>query len=219
MLHSVLLILTIIFTGFRGDGKIDNYLKSRLSSYKHFTYEIISFPKGHKFGKNSGYSIAKDKKFRVDGKFGYIPIYLTKNRKGKTLSFISLKLSLFKDVWVSNRNIKTGQEISGSDFNLEEKDVTKIRSFPIEDIGKIQGYKAKRNIRKGTILSEDMLKRIAVVKSGTSLTAIKIAGNVKISFSVYARSSGNVGDVIRVTYNKRVFKAKVINSNYVQIIE
>ena len=139
--------------------------------------------------------------------------------KGKTLSFISLKLSLFKDVWVSNRNIKTGQEISGSDFNLEEKDVTKIRSFPIEDIGKIQGYKAKRNIRKGTILSEDMLKRIAVVKSGTSLTAIKIAGNVKISFSVYARSSGNVGDVIRVTYNKRVFKAKVINSNYVQIIE
>ena len=219
MLHSILLILTFLSAGFRGNAKIDNYLKTRLSNYKHFSYEIISFPKNYRFGKNRGYSIAKDKEFKIDGKFGYIPIYLTKSGKGKTLSFISLELSLFKDVWVSNRNIKTGQKISRSDFYLEEKDITKIRSLPIEDISMINGYKAKRNIRKGMILSEDLLKRISVVKSGQSLTAVKISGNVKISFSVSARSSGNVGDVIRVTYNKRVFRAKVINPNYVQIIE
>ena len=130
------------------------------------------------------------------------------------------RVKIFEDVFVAVENVDKWTRLKSSDFQLMEKEVTSIRGNVVESIGEIIGKRADRFIKKGDVLTSEAIEEMPVVFPEDKLDACSIVGNVKVSFFVFAKQEGTIGDVIRVRTNEnKIYKAKVIDYKNVLIIE
>jgi len=179
----------------------------------------VSLPIILKHGSFNSFEIAADKRFKFDNGYGYIPIYINSKAITKKDSYITVKLKLYKKVLVAEENININKKLTPSMFNYVEKNIETLFSKPVEGLFKLTNTLAKRKIKKGMILQEDMIKKVPVIQRGSIVTAYKINGNVEITFKAKARNDASIGDKINLVANRRIYKGIVVNKNYIKIIE
>jgi hypothetical protein len=113
------LILQILLSVFllSNNNVIDNYLKDHLKDFKRYEYEIP---------KNYTEKIFPDenREFKLEKNYAYMPVNFILNNGEKKQGIVTLKVKLYDDVLVSIRDIKKNEELSISDFQIEEKEIT-----------------------------------------------------------------------------------------------
>lgn len=209
------LILQILLSVFllSNNNVIDNYLKDHLKDFKRYEYEIP---------KNYTEKIFPDenREFKLEKNYAYMPVNFILNNGEKKQGIVTLKVKLYDDVLVSIRDIKKNEELSISDFQIEEKEITSLRSEPILDFGNIDKYRMRISVSSNTVVEKNMIEQIPDIKIGDNLNAVFNKGVVNISFSAVARAEGIIGDIIKIrTDDKKIFKAEIINFNTVKIVE
>lgn len=197
---------------------IDEYLLKELSEYSKFEYEAAAFPSDVQKLDDERISIDNNRSIKLNGSFLYVPIELKKENGQLLKSTITLKVKLYKYVYVSLNSIKKGELISVSEFDYIEKEVTGIRSST--DINFNKKYRARTNITESSILELGLIEENPIVNIGSEVNAFKVVGNVMVSFTAKARQEGKLGESIKVLReDNKVFKAEVLDSLNVKIIE
>lgn len=215
---SLILSFIVYFSGNLSRDEIKVYLESQLTGYKKIEFETVSSPKV-KFREEI--SINQNSNIKLTGNTAYIPVYIKEqNSSNLTHSYITVRVKLYREVYAAKTSLKRGQELKSTDFELITADISEVRGKIITDNFFISNCKAKFNLDENTILTEESLELIPVVKRGNKVKAYSTVGNVSVSFAAAARQDGSLGDIIRiVTPDKKIFKAKVMDSLNVNIIQ
>lgn len=203
------------------DTALDEYLQQQLAEYKRFEYEVVRLPRDLESLSDDRVVIKQDQTLRISNGYAYVPIELVLGDGVSTRSMATLKVSLYKDVYIALRDIKRGEVLSKGDFFIEEKDIAELVTTPMDIAEPLMDMRASTNIRQDLVLQENMVERKPIVKRGDRITAFVVVGNVSISFMANAREEGYKGKRIRIVRDddKRIFKAEIIDPKNVKIIE
>ena len=217
MILTIVNILSLLIITNSNQGlNLDAFLHDQLSDYSRIEYTIVS-PSNIDLTKCK---IDDSRDTKLAGKFAYLPIKETNSNGSSNNKLITVKLKLFKNVLVANRNLSKKEFLNKNDFRIAEKEVASLRSAPVNIAVHISDYRSKLRISEKTVLEGNMLEKIPDIKVGDRVEAMFINNSVNISFAVTARSEGVVGDIIKIKRDdKKIFKAKIINNNSVKIIE
>lgn len=216
-MFSVLLILLSVFMHSDNSVKnqLDEYLKKNLTSYKDFQYEIVQMPANIKKAE-----IIKTNEFNINGNMAYIPVKVVTTDERTTRSIITIRLKLFQNVLVAVKPIKFREHLVAGHFQLEKKDVTQIRGNAVESFKGIETLRSRINMKAGDVLIHEAAEQIPVINVGDLVNASVTSGNVFVTTDAIARQEGRPGDIIQIlTKDKKLFKAKVIDSHNVLILE
>ncbi|MDP4172802.1 MAG: flagellar basal body P-ring formation chaperone FlgA [Bacteroidota bacterium] len=197
---------------------IENYLKEQLKGYEKFEFELVSSPATKPSDK---ISIDQDRQFRLSGNMAYVPVKIYSiDGRNSSSSLLSVRVKLYKMIFVATTAIKYGTELKESNFVQKLSDVAQLRGLPVEDLKEISSTKSKFNIREGDILTKESIQPLPLIRNGEKVVAIFSSGNLSITLDAAARQDGAKGDIIRiVTPDKKLFKAKVVDENSVIIQE
>ena len=148
-----------------------------------------------------------------------LPIVALSNGReaGKVTAII--KIEVYMDVVVANRQINKKENISDEDLDLKTREVSLYppRYFISKD--EITGKIASSSIQKGTILLEWMVKDQPVVSKGNQIKILARGENIAVETAGTALSDGQLNDLIFVRRDngKEQFKAKVISADTVEV--
>lgn len=194
--------------------KIEIYLDAKLKGFQKYEFEITSSPK-----ETDVLMIDNDRDFKLSNDVAFIPVKSIKT-KGASLSFVTVKVRLFDYAYVAKTNINKRMQLSNEDIELKLIEVSKTRGTVLTKADDVSAYRSKTLIKNGEVLISEILEKIPVVKNGDLVSAHSQYGNVMISIDAIARQEGCVDDVIRIaSKDKKLYKAKVIDSKNVSIIE
>lgn len=220
MLKLFVVILSIIFSAKGENPLLENYLQQKLEQYSRFEYKIISVPKGLSEYDENKLEILSDGNFKLNGSYAYVPVKLKYDKNLISNSYVTVRVNLFAEVLVASREIKKGELLHPGDFGKAEVDITSLRTQPFiyEEI--INEYRARTSVTTGAVLEDYMVEKAPLINTGDMVYATLANRSVTIEFPVYARTAGGKGETIRVNDDsKRIFKAEVIDSKNVKIIE
>lgn len=211
-------ILSFILCASINALSFDEYLTKELSEYSRFEYEAAALPSDIQKLDDARMSIDNNRSIKLNGSFLYVPIELKKENGQLLKSTITLKVKLYKYVFVALNSIKRGELISPLEFDYIEKEVTGIRSSTNINFNK--KYRARTNISESSILELSIIEETPIVNIGSEVNAFKMVGNVMISFTAKAREEGKLGESIKILReDNKVFKAEVLDSLNVKIVE
>lgn len=215
MILTIIHIAALIFLGGNSfDQELKLYLEKQFSLYDGFSYEIIQSPK-----EVSALTVNEAEPLKVVENMVSVPVFYNKDGKQKATT-VKLRLHLFQQVVTAVKKIKSREDLSPADFTLERQDITLFKGTPITSLSEVVNYKTKISLYPGKILTKEIVELKPVVLSGDLVKASITNGNVTISLEANARQDGAVGDVIRVvTQTKKQYRAKVMDSTNVNIIE
>jgi len=215
MLMFLFYILSAITSFESLPNEIKAKLQSEFRSHKRVEFEIVNAP-----NNVQNVWMNNDDNINVIGSVAYIPVNIIDNNGKNARTNISVRVKIYEDVYVAMKNINKREQLLPNYFQLIEKDITSLRGEMISSLGQIIGSRSSRFIGKGDILTKEYLEKLPVIYSGNKVSASSIVGNVKISFSAFAKQEGSIGDIIRIRTSKNeIFKAEVIDYQNVLVIE
>jgi flagella basal body P-ring formation protein FlgA len=216
MIYSFLILLTFLFSSNDKLNKsVNEYLKNKLSEYDKYEFKIVNAPdiKGN-------FEIKNDSKINLGSSFAYIPVNIEKSNSNTVQTYITVKLKLFKTICVAKNEIDPKEPLSQGNVEFKMMNISNLRGTPLSSSGELHGFRSRVKVQPGSVLLKEFLEEIPIVNVGDMVTAAAISGNVKISTKAEARQEGVGGDIISiVTKDKKQFKAKIIDSNNVMVIE
>ena len=99
-------------------------------------------------------------------------------------------------------------------------DITKILGSPLTSLTGIELYRSKTFLKPGDAITKENIELKPVINPGDRVEAEYRTGSVSISFEAFSRQEGIPGETISIiTRDKKLFKARVVNSQIVNIIE
>lgn len=214
----IVFVYSILFLfGLSGDdlqNQVSDYLLTRFKDYESVEFEILKQPAGY-----SSVEIMTGKNIKTSGNLAYIPVKLIKNNR-EAQSYITVRLKLLKNILVSVRDIKRKEKFNRSDFEFSTENIAGIESKLVTDVNGLTSFRSKKNLKKGSILTETDIEELPVINVGDKVKANIVEGNVIIQTDAVSKQEGAIGDIITITTaeNKK-FKAKIVNSNNVIIVE
>jgi flagella basal body P-ring formation protein FlgA len=220
MLISYLIAAFLFLTGTDNRNFVlENYLSEMLKNYSRWEYEIVSYPKDLD-DSNCKYSVSKASEFKVSNSYCHIPVEIIKNGSIKLNSVITVKLKLYQNILVINREIKKGEQLSINFFDEKEMEIQQLNDEPFLMATDIEFYRSRISLKPGRILTKSMIDRLPTIKCGDKVSATLVKGLVSISFDAVSKEEGFKGDIIRIEgFDRRIFKAKVEDFNNVLIVE
>jgi len=216
MIYSILILLTVLVTPDQKlKNSVDEFLKSRLTEYAKYEFTIVKTPEiTGKCEINSSSNI------NLNGTYVYLPVKIQMHDRGVIQSYITVKLKLFKTVCLAKGRIDPKEPVAADEVEFKLMEVSNLRGTPVESGDYLNGIRSKIKIDPGSVLLKEYLEEIPIINNGDRITAFTIAGSVKVSTDAEARQKGSAGDIISiVTKDKKQFKAKILDSNNVMIIE
>lgn len=214
MLYFLHIILLFSLNGGDFRDSLKDYLTKQLSMYDSFDYEIMQMPKDY-----SSLSIIGGTALNLNRNILSVPVLLVKEN-GKSESFIKVKLHLYKNVVTVKNKIRSRSDLNPSDFEVKTLDVSLLKGTPFFSLEEISSFRTKIALNPGTILVREVLEAKPVIQSGDLVKASLTNGNVTVTIEANARQEGAPGEIIRVvTQNKKQYKAKVVDSSNVNILE
>lgn len=212
----LLLNILLVFNGTDElRNSIDNYLKKNLSGYSAYEFQIIKQPDNY-----AGITIDESGLFTLNGNLATIPVKVKYKDNPVQQNHLIVKVKLFREVFVANRQISRNEILSLADFRVEVKEVTQLRGTAVESTFDLSKMISKSSIQTGAVLIYELFQAAPVIISGDKVTAQSYVGNVMITTEVYSRQDGAPGETIKIqTKDKKQFRARVLNSENVLIIE
>lgn len=149
--------------------------------------------------------------------FNSIPVEIEQEGKIVKRLRINLKVRVFREVFVANKNIKKGEKIS-ENLKKELREVTNIPDVAEET--DMNNKVAAHFLKEGKIISKNDLEEEPAILKNSPVEIVLKEGAIFITTSGIALNSGKIGEKIQVLafINKKIFSAKVLDKNKVEII-
>jgi flagella basal body P-ring formation protein FlgA len=215
MLSFISILLMVLFgENKQFDAQLKNYLDAKLKSYSKYEYQVMSLPKSY-----ARVEIKDNKEFRINKNYAYIPISVYDKDNFVSSSLLTVRLKLFKEVWVAQSKIEKNVNLTPAMFLVKEENVAVVAGNVFDVSGNLRSVRSKINIREGSVLTQEMVKAIPVVKNGEKLTMHSGKNGVDVSIDVVSRNEGCVGDLINVQGGSTVYKARIIDKSNLMLEE
>jgi len=214
VLNLLLILLITVSSPEQFRDKIEVYLDQKLAGFQKYEFEISYTPK-----ETENLVIDNDRDFKLSSDVAFIPVKSVKG-KSSSLSFVTVKLKLYDNVLSAKRNINKKMILTEEDIEIKLIDIAKIRGTALTENDNPIFFRTKSLIKKGDVIISELLEKIPVIQNGDLISAYAQHGNVLVSIDAIARQEGCVDDIIRIaSKDKKLFKAKIIDSKNVSIIE
>jgi flagella basal body P-ring formation protein FlgA len=132
---------------------------------------------------------------------------------------VRLRIKKFADVLVATDKIGQHQSLGEQQFELKRTDVTSLREQPVVSFAELTGYRAKRNLRMGSILTTGALEPVPDIEVGGEVTIVFSDdwGNITVPGQVM--ETCRIGDRVRVKNlaSGRIVLAMVISDKSVEV--
>ena len=215
MLMIFIYILSLFSIEKELSSEIQMKLEEEFNQYVKIEFEIVRAPQNYK-----SIQLLDDRNINIIGDIAYIPVEVVDNRSIEKQTFISVKFMLFKNVFISKNDLEKKKIIDVGNLELVLKDVSSVKGKLIESIEEISGTRAKRYVRKGEVLTFEMIEPTPVIFPGDKIIASTVVGNVIVTTEAFSRQEGKKGDVIKIrTKDNKQYKAEVLDDSRVLIIE
>lgn len=140
---------------------------------------------------------------------------------GRVEKNLSLRLTVDAraEMVVATRQLPAGTVLTAGDLQLQRLEVSLAGGQQVSRIDDAVGKKLKAAVRPGMPLREGQLAAVPVVVSGQLVTIIADNGGVRIAVSGRARSSGGIGELIRVQnlMSMKEMSARVLDASTVEV--
>ncbi len=130
-----------------------------------------------------------------------------------------VRIRLYAEVVVANDRISRSQLMDPSQFIITRMEITNLVERPITSLEELQGFRAKRNLKKGTIVTSGALEAIPDIERGHETLIVYSSGLCRVTAPGEALQSGLTGEYIKVK-NKatnKVIVARVVDDNSVAV--
>lgn len=213
---AALIIILNLFTGNSGfESELQKYLIKNYSSYEKIEFQITD-----NLSAVSKIVIDEEREPRLNKNTLLVPVKLISRNKSESKSFITLKVKLYKTVFVARQDIQKDELISNDQFRKELKEVSQLNGTFYNDNDFPVATKSKVKIKEGNILLNEMIEKNPDVLPNERLILHAGRNGVDITTEVVSREKGNIGDIIRVVADqKKIFSAKIIDKYNVLLIE
>lgn len=213
MINLINILLIILFNTNDLELKLKNYLNKNLSNFEKYEYEIVSIPKNYFEIK-----IDEEKNFQISKNYGYVPVIVRGSNKVFQTSVITLKLKLFKKVFVVKKNIQMDEYLN--EKYLEEKlfDISQLNGSTFSTSENICEFKSKINLKENSILLNEHVKKIPLISKGDKIILHAGGNGVDITIEAISRQDGYSGDIISVQALNKIYKAKVIDKQNLALV-
>lgn len=135
------------------------------------------------------------------------------------LGWISADISRMAPAYVAKRNIRPGETINETDFELKPTNMLSVSGGAFERGSFPAGMRAQRSVLKGSPLLSEEVERIPDVKLGDGVTLVLKSDSLKITTKGVAQGAGAKGDTINVQLPKynRTFRGRLVGDKTVEV--
>ncbi len=152
---------------------------------------------------------------------GYVKLIAAVNVNGQVKNEVLLSghIDVFESVVCSSRNLKRGEVIKKDDVYLAKRNASRLSPKVLTHIDKVEGLRAKHNIKTDTCLKEWMLEKAPVVEKGDIVKIMAESGDLKVTVPGRVLMKGCTGELIKVQnlMSKKNIYAKVVNNSTVMV--
>jgi flagellar basal body P-ring formation protein FlgA len=133
--------------------------------------------------------------------------------------YLQVSIDSTLDVLVLRHPVNRNAQIVASDIDQQRRRVVGFGSQYVTDITKLTDYRAKRTLPSGVIITNEMLRRDAVIRRGQQVTLITTLGGIDVRATGVALSEGGNADRIRVqnSTSLKIVEGVVETSNTVRV--
>jgi len=132
---------------------------------------------------------------------------------------VRLRIKKFAEVLVAADKIQRHQILDESQFELKRTEVTSLREQPVVSFAELTGYRAKRNLRLGSILTTGALEPVPDIDVGGEVTIVFSDAWGSITVPGQVLETGRIGDRVRVKNcaSGKIVEATVISDKSVEV--
>jgi flagella basal body P-ring formation protein FlgA len=125
----------------------------------------------------------------------------------------------YAEVLVLADRVGRAELLTESHVRTARMDVTNLRERPVALFDEIDGYRARRNLSRGSIVTTGDVEPVPDVESGREVTIVYNDGRCQISTPGIAMGTGSAGDYIKVrnSTSGKVLVARVVDGTAVAI--
>jgi len=136
-------------------------------------------------------------------------------KNGKVYT-VSLEVEWLCRLPVAKRDINRGERLRPGAYEIVERYMKRCPRIPGEDL---LNFVAKRNIRKGELITRSLLRKEFLVRRGQRVKAFYETSSLSLSFETQALDNGYLGDLVRVRspFSDRVLRGVVVGEGTVKI--
>lgn len=153
--------------------------------------------------------------------WGPVSLALVVRVNGMVEKNLSVRLMVVAqtEMVVATRQILAGAILSADELAIQKQDVALAGGHHIQRIADAVGKKSRTTIRAGYPVRNDQLVSVPVIVSGQLVTIVLERPGLRITVAGRAKSSGGVGDLIRVENltSRRELPARVVDSSTVEV--
>ena len=115
---------------------------------------------------------------------------------------------------IRNRQLLTGQCLT-----IRRMDVTSLNETPLRTLSEIDGFRARRNLRRGTILTTGAVEPVPDIEAGRELTIVYVDDLYRITVAGVALQAGMAGEYVKVKNKQsgKIIVARVIDKTAVAV--
>jgi flagella basal body P-ring formation protein FlgA len=139
---------------------------------------------------------------------------------GTRLGSVVATLNVTGSAVRSSRAIARGEELEADAIEVMDVELKDILLGRLPTLADVVGTQARRDIRKGEVLTEAIVIVPPLVKSGDEVRVSVSTGAIEVTGVGRASGSGHVGDLIRVLMpsNRRGLNARITGPGAVEIV-
>jgi len=132
---------------------------------------------------------------------------------------VRLQIKKFSEVLVATDVIGRHDALSKDNLALARMEVTSLREQPVRSFDDLAGQRAKRNLRKGQILTSPAIEPVPDIEVGREVTIVVSNDLLTITAPGKALQTGSAGDYVKVknTATGKILSAKVVDATSVAV--
>lgn len=196
-----------------------NYIQENIDTQQEHTIKVKRMDSRLKLTKCSTPLETYSHKTEISA--GLLSIGVRCNGAHKWSLFSSAKLTIYKQVLMTNHSLKRNTIISKNDVSLVKKSTKKLHHGYYTDFKQIDRQHTTRRLHAGTILQPAHLAVAKLIKKGEKVVILASSPAFSIKMPGRALMDGSIGEQIRVKNSKSkkiiegtVIKAGTISVNY-----
>jgi flagellar basal body P-ring formation protein FlgA len=143
------------------------------------------------------------------------------SENGKEISSGQVSLNIHKMAEVlTATDLLQRHDIPGPDnVTVQKVDITNLQEQPVTSLDMTSGYRLKRNISKGQIITRNAMEPIPDIEVGGDVTIVCNEGLLQVSVPGQALEAGLTGSVVRVRNNasRKILTARVVDAKTVAV--
>jgi len=132
---------------------------------------------------------------------------------------VRMKIKKYADVLVAIERLKKSDDLTPDNLSLKRMDITTLVEKPITTFDELVGYRARRNISRGKILTAGAVELIPDIERGREVQIVYSNGLCRITTSGIALQTGMAGDYLKIKNKStgKIIMARVVDETAVAV--